>query len=114
MWITYVVSKQRGEEIRNKFNVPLEYCGYLELYDNAVNRFNVGNAKTIRTHKESSYYITSQPMGIHMLRKISSRIANFLNLPNPELYTGHCLRRSAENTLAEANTSSTAMKQHFN
>ena len=33
MWVTYVVSKQKGEQIQNKFNVPLEYCKYIERYD---------------------------------------------------------------------------------
>ena len=26
MWISYKASKQRGEEVKNKFNIPLDYC----------------------------------------------------------------------------------------
>ena len=117
MWITYKVSKQRGEEIRNKFSIPLEYCKYLEAYDNELSRFNVGSGrmfKTYRERKDGTWYYTKQPMGIHTLRKISCHVAGFLQLPEPEMYTGHYLRRSAANKLAEANVSSVAMKQHFN
>lgn len=117
MWIKYKVSKQRGEEIHNKFNIPLDYCKFLETYDNELSRCNVGSGrmfKTYRARMDGTWYYTRQPMGMHTLRKISSHVAEYLKLPEPERYTGHCLRRSAANTLAEANTSSVAMKQHFN
>ena len=31
-WVKYVVSKQRGENMVNKFNVPLNYVQYLTQY----------------------------------------------------------------------------------
>ena len=117
MWITYTVSKQKGEVIKNKFNIPLDYCRFIEIYDNELSRCGVGNGrmfKTYRERKDSSWYFTKQPMGMHTLRKISFYVAEYLQLPEPEKYTGHCLRRSAANKLAEENTSSVAMKQHFN
>ena len=95
----------------------MDYCGHLEAYDAELHRCNVGNGrmfKTSRTRRDGTCYYTKQPMGIHLLRKVSFKVATFLNLPEPEKYTGHCLRRSSPNTLAEANTSSVAMKQHFN
>ena len=44
MWVNYVVSKQRGEEILNKFNVPLDFCQYLENYDNKIYECKVNTA----------------------------------------------------------------------
>lgn len=117
MWIQYNVSKQRGEAVVNKFNVPLEMCSYLETYDNELDKCNAGSGrmfKTYRTRKDGSGYFTKQAMGVHLLRKVSTKIATYLNLPNPEKYTGHCLRRSTANTLAEAGTSTTILKKHFN
>lgn len=37
----------------------------------------------------------SQPIGINTFGDFPKRIATFLQLPNPELYTGHCFRRSS-------------------
>lgn len=117
MWVTYTVSKQRGEEIKNKFNIPLHYCQYLENYDHALYRCNASEGrlfKTYRKRQDGSTYYTKQPMGIHLIRKFTVKVAEFLNLPNAELYTGHSLRRSGANTLAEAGVSTTQLKKHFN
>lgn len=38
---------------------------------------------------------TPQPVGIHTFGSIPKRIANYLNLPEPELYTGRCFRRTS-------------------
>ena len=45
MWVTYTVSKQRGESIKNKFNIPLEFCSYLEKYDHALDLCNVDSGR---------------------------------------------------------------------
>lgn len=51
-------------------------------------------------------------MGINTLSKIPSRIAMFLNLEDPALYTGHCLRRSSATLLANAGANMTILKRH--
>ena len=38
-----------------------------------------------------------------MFAKVPSEIAKCLNLPNPENYTGHCLRRSLATCMASSN-----------
>lgn len=43
-----------------------------------------------------------QIMGIHTIGQFPKSIATFLQLPNPELYTGHAFRRSGATTAAEA------------
>ena len=35
-------------------------------------------------------------------------------LPNPSSYTGHAMRRTAANVMAEAGVSSAVLKKHFN
>lgn len=117
MWIKYRVSKQKGEQITNTFNVPLDYCGYLETYDHELDKCGAGEGrimKTYRKNKNGCGYYTKQPMGIHFLRKISVKVAEFLQLQNPETYTGHALRRSSATALAETGTSTSVMKKHFN
>lgn len=55
---------------------------------------------------------TSQCVGINTLSKIPSRIAMFLKLEEPALYTGHCLRRSSATLLANAGANMTTLKRH--
>ena len=55
---------------------------------------------------------TSQPVGKNTLGKVPNMIANYLKLPNPELYTGHCMRRSSTTLLADAGADITTIKRH--
>lgn len=43
---------------------------------------------------------TVQNVGINKLGNMGKKIATYLNLPNPNLYTGHCFRRSTAILLA--------------
>ncbi|CAB0036791.1 unnamed protein product [Trichogramma brassicae] len=54
---------------------------------------------------------TRQPMGRHKIGQIPSLIAEILNLPNPNLYTGHCFRRTAATLLSESGATVQAIKQ---
>jgi hypothetical protein len=45
---------------------------------------------------------TVQPCGIHFFSKILEKIARYLNLEDPTLYTGYCTRRSAATFLVNA------------
>jgi len=117
MWITYKVSKQKGERKSNTFNVPLELCEFLERHDNALHRSNASNGrifKTFRKNKNGTWYYKNQPMGKHTLAKVCTKMAEFLKLENPKSYTGHSMRRSSANLIAEAGASSEVMKKHFN
>ena len=48
-----------------------------------------------------------------MIASILEFIANYLNLENPEQYTGHCFRRSAAIVLADSGASMSTMKRQF-
>ncbi|KAJ8915939.1 hypothetical protein NQ315_016614 [Exocentrus adspersus] len=55
---------------------------------------------------------TFQPVGINTLAKVPSIVASFLNLPNEELYTGHCMRRTSTTLLANKGPDLTTIKRH--
>ncbi|KAJ8917661.1 hypothetical protein NQ315_005108 [Exocentrus adspersus] len=54
----------------------------------------------------------SQPVGINTLAKVPSIVASFLNLPNAELYAGHCMRRTSTTLLANKGADLTTIKRH--
>ena len=43
------VSKQRGEQIKNEFNIPIEYCAYLETYDNRLHECNASKDRLMKS-----------------------------------------------------------------
>ena len=51
-------------------------------------------------------------VGVNTLRQIPSVCARWLNLKNPELYTGHCARKSAAQSLYDKETPSSVLKDH--
>lgn len=55
---------------------------------------------------------TMQPIGINTLSKVPSIVAAFLNLPDAECYTGHCMRRSSATLLVNAGGDLITLKRH--
>ncbi len=51
-------------------------------------------------------------MGIHKIAAASKDVATFLGLPNPEQFTGHCLRRTSATLLVDAGGDLTLLKRH--
>jgi hypothetical protein len=51
-------------------------------------------------------------VGINNIGSIPSKIATFLNLPNPSQYTGHCFRRSSATLLANRGGDLLTLKRH--
>lgn len=54
----------------------------------------------------------SQVVGVNIIGKIPSLVAQYLNLPNPEMYTGHTFRRSSATLLANAGEGLIGLKRH--
>lgn len=50
---------------------------------------------------------TRLPTGINKFGSMAKQIATYLNLPDPENYTGHCFRRSSATFIEEAGTITT-------
>lgn len=55
---------------------------------------------------------TNSHIGINKISQVPRTIAAFLNLPNPELYTGHCFRRSSASGLANNGGDLITVKKH--
>lgn len=54
---------------------------------------------------------SSQPVGINTIGGIPKVIAEYLNLKDPHLYTGHCFRRSSASILADCGASMSTIKR---
>ena len=79
---------------------------YMNLVSEKSGRF-------FRNYNVKAKRFTCQPMGRNMIASIPKFIANYLNLENPEQYTGHCFRRSAATVLADSGASMSTMKRQF-
>jgi integrase len=55
---------------------------------------------------------STQPVGRNTFGNIPSKVATYLNLPDPKSYTGHCLRRSSATLLADSGGHITDLKRH--
>lgn len=55
---------------------------------------------------------TIQNVGINKFGNMGKGIATYLNLSNPNLYTGHCFRRSSETILDDVGGNITSIKCH--
>ncbi|CAM9926110.1 unnamed protein product, partial [Heterosigma akashiwo] len=53
----------------------------------------------------------NSPVGKNLLAKVPSEIAEFLGLPNPEEFTGHCFRHTFANILANSGCSKVQLQQ---
>ncbi|KAJ8973825.1 hypothetical protein NQ317_000431 [Molorchus minor] len=62
--------------------------------------------------KYTSNKCTIQPVGINIFGKMPTDIARFLKLPNSELYTGHCFRRTSACLLADSGANLYTIKRH--
>lgn len=55
---------------------------------------------------------TKQVVGINKFGNMPKQVAIFLKLPNPNLYTGHCFRRTSATMLIDAGADVTTLKRH--
>ena len=55
---------------------------------------------------------TKQPIGINKLGAYPYKVAEWLELPDPKLYTGHSFRRTSATLLANAGASMGTLKRH--
>lgn len=84
----------------------------LELYQSYVSLRpkNLGHHRFFLNYRNNK--CTIQPVGINTLSKVPKEVALFLNLSEPELYTGHCLRRSSATLLVNNGGDFLSLKRH--
>uniref|UniRef100_A0A1Y1L726 Tyr recombinase domain-containing protein n=1 Tax=Photinus pyralis TaxID=7054 RepID=A0A1Y1L726_PHOPY len=56
--------------------------------------------------------VVSVPVGLNTIGKVPSQIAKYLNLQDPQEYTGHCFRRSSATLLANKGADFLSVKRH--
>jgi hypothetical protein len=114
--ITYNRNKPRGKQVKN-WDTFTVIAGKLEVdtLDKYVACFPINsneNKKNIREGRffrylqlskctRKMYVSTAKPIGINVCAAVGKDIATFLNLPNPERFTGQCWRGTASTFLAD-------------
>ncbi|KAJ8977680.1 hypothetical protein NQ317_018885 [Molorchus minor] len=85
---------------------------YIDLYRNylALRPAHVNHQRLFIQY--TSNKCTIQPVGINIFGKMPTDIARFLKLPNSELYTGHCFRRTSASLLADSGANLCTIERH--
>lgn len=55
---------------------------------------------------------TVQPVGVHKIGRVPQFVAKYLDLENPQSFTGHCFRRTSATILANAGVSMGDIRRH--
>lgn len=102
-------------EKEDKACCPVEvFNQYLALAEaRNVNSPHENLFKNVRSNKHKELYLTKQNIGKRTLSEYGQKIAEFLQLENPEAYTGHCFRRTAATLMANNGGNAIGMKQFF-
>jgi integrase len=101
---------------KTKNNLPREFVITEETWINLVKSYaalrpkNTTNKRFFFTCRNGR--CVNNPIGINTMGKVSKEIATFLRLPQPELYTGHCFRRSSATQLANRGGDLLTLKHH--
>lgn len=96
-------------KVVRKFTVTGNFYEIVKKYV-ALRPANVTSPSLFLNYKNGK--CTSQHIGINKFSAMGKQIATFLNLPNPEMYTGHSFRRSSATLLVDAGGDITALKRH--
>ncbi|CAN0074708.1 unnamed protein product, partial [Heterosigma akashiwo] len=85
---------------------------YIEMMEDDMT-YAVGssNQRFWAKYNEASGKFVNSPIGKNLLAKIPSQIAEFLGLPDPELYTGHAFRHTFANILANSGCTKVQLQQ---
>lgn len=96
-------------KISRSFTVQNEFYKIMKNYQDLRPK----NAKTRRfflNYRNSK--CTCQVIGKNKFGKMPEQIARYLQLPNPNEYTGHSFRRTSATLLADAGANITTLKRH--
>lgn len=121
-YVEYVPAKQRQEVRKSRFLVPRNklqpeqcFARHIENYLNlALDCYGTENlhGDLFRTCLKGGG-LSTLSMGINFIYKIPRCVAEALQLPNPERFTGHAFRRSAATNAADSGANSVELRRHF-
>lgn len=101
---------------KTKTNMPRLFAITDSNWVNLVKHY--ANLRPKCTHHERFFInyrnggCNRQPIGINKIGQMPKVIATFLKLQNPELFSGHCFRRSSASHLANAGGDLLTIKRH--
>ena len=75
---------------------------FMKLHDDAIAKGLANGESPLFRKIDDKWNLTKCVIGVNTISKVPSLIAQFLKLPNPELYTGHSFRRTSACVLANA------------
>lgn len=96
-------------KIARKFTVTRNFYTIVKKYLN-LRPTNISQTILFFKFQNGKYY--SQRIGINKFGAMGKDIATFLKLPDSNMYTGHCFRRSSATLLVDAGGDITALKRH--
>lgn len=96
-------------KISKSFTIQNSYYGIVKHYF-SLRPSKVNHRRAFLNYQRGK--CTVQAIGKNKFALMPKQIAIFLNLENPELYTGHSFRRSSTTLLADADVDITTIKQH--
>ena len=96
-------------KIERSFTIVGDFYNICKEYLN-IRKDQKGNTRFFC--KMSDGKCENKPIGINKIGSFPKEIAKFLKLPNPELYTGHCFRRTSITMLADGGADITTIKCH--
>lgn len=101
--VIIVTLKDTNNKVLRKFvitedDTPFKGCTLYRKYA-ALRPPGLENQRVFVDYRNGK--CTRQFVGIHKIGGVPKKIAEFLNLENPEAYTGHSFKRSAASMLAE-------------
>lgn len=122
--VDYKQSKQRGEEKENSFIVPANHkqpsiCmvshvrAYLDLLKMDLDKDDQEASKSLFRCCTKANKFGKQPMGINYLSAIGKEVADVLNLPDADSYTGHCFRRTSATIAANQGATAVELQKHY-
>lgn len=101
--------------LETKTNVRRSFC-IVGSYMNYYHKYAALRPATVTHRRFFLNYVndkcTVQPVGINTFGKIPTNIAEFLKLPDPKQFTGHCFRRSSASLLADSGANLITIKRH--
>lgn len=96
-------------KVSRSFCIVGKYVDYFRKY-NALRPPNIKHRRFFLKYMNNK--CTANPVGINTFGKMPSIVAEFLKLPEPKQYTGHCFRRTSASLLAESGANITEIKKH--
>lgn len=95
--------------VKNSVNNPVDFIKLCRNYM-ALRKPDTNHSRFFVQYKDGR--CSTQPIGKNTFGKLPQRIATFLKLPEPSLYTGHCFRRTSASLLADSGANVDVLKRH--